>query len=152
MPRHIRMTTVNVTEAIRRTFTTDSPERLNAEMQLAGLHAALTDTARKRTEKERVAAEAGAEAQIAIGEEQLAAVKLLRFAARFSHAIAVEKNWLLPFQNENGDVILENPMTTRDQRVAARQFHSQLHQNAIESGNEDSGANDEDMFGHPEGE
>ena len=80
-----------------------------------------------------------------------AATSLVSF---FSHVgdmndlVATEPNWLPPFVNKDGHLILETPFTQRDQRLAMRAAHKQMTQ-AAQDPNDDR--IDPDLFGE-EGE
>ena len=125
--RSIRITKVDLSDLVRQAGG-DTNELETLFMNLEGF-------AKIRNEKQRIAAETAADAQIAAAQEQQAAVKLLRFGSEYSNLMATESNWMRPFRDKDGNIVLENPFTLRDARVAARAAHKSIAQQA--QGDED---------------
>jgi hypothetical protein len=133
----MRMTQVDLTEELKHSTASST--------ELEEMFYGLEMMSQLRNEAVRAAAEAAAQAQIRVAEERLAMVKFLKFASTFSTLVATEENWLRPFKNKENHIILENPFTIRDQRLAARSLHSDIHRRA-----EDSNIDMDDAFGDDE--
>lgn len=120
----IQLTTVNLSQLIR---DAQSEEDLN---KLETLFYQLKARAQDKIQKERLAAKAAAEAQIAQAQEGLALVEFLTFGANYSDLMSTESRWMLPRRNQQGDVTISNPFTARDMHLAAKLAHKQLAQQA----------------------
>jgi hypothetical protein len=83
-------------------------------------------------EKARIAASHQADAQIASAQATKALADFLSLAGSHSNLVATEISWLPPYRNNEGDIVIECPMTMREQRAAVRVAKSQMNRQADE--------------------
>ena len=138
----LRMTTVNISELVK------GNEELQSQLwnDYTGLQVASRDLTAAINEL-RLAA---AKVSIAQGTRDIHMSQFMTTAAKVSDKVAMEPNWLPPFTNKEGDLVLESPFTQRDQRVAARVAHHNLNRAASQAA-EDIG-DDNEMFDGGEGD
>ncbi len=82
---------------------------------------------RLAVEKARIAASHQADAQIAQAQATKAMSDFLSLAGTYSNLVASEVNWLPPYRNSEGEIVIECPMTMREQRAAVHVVKSQMN-------------------------
>lgn len=124
MPRRIfRITKVNLTKGLSQ----EDKEQIELKfMEVEGFR-------KLAVEKARIAASYQADAQIASAQAAKALADFLTLAGNHSNLVATEIHWLPPYRNSEGDLIIECPMTMREQRVAIRAAKSQMNKEVDES-------------------
>ena len=123
MPKPMRMTTVDLTKELGN----DADAQMSLENRYMEFEALQTQAVEAR----RDAAVAMAEATIAEQRAAQSFVKFLRFAGDHADIVKREAIWLPPFRSK-GAIVLQSPMTRRDQRVAANLMHTELSERASE--------------------
>jgi len=129
MATRTRMTKVKLSELVQ-----EDPE---ARQRLENLFMNLQGFQKIYVEKRRFEQLAQCGAEVAKAQMIQAFMSMLTFAGEYSNMVATEANWLPPFRDAEGQIVLESPFTMRDQRVAARAMHSQMSKQAAESGGDD---------------
>jgi len=71
-------------------------------------------------------------ASIAAAQATLKLLDFLKLAADIDSRVSTEAYWFPPYRNSNGEIILECPVTQRDQRTAMRVVRAMLHEQAKE--------------------
>ena len=124
MQKPLRMTTVDLTQRIG--------NDVDGQMALENRYLEFEALQTSAVEARRVAAEAMADATIAEQRAAQSFVKFLRFAGEHADIVKREAIWLPPFRNAKSAIVLQSPMTRRDQRVAANLMHTELSERANE--------------------
>lgn len=106
------------------------------KMSLMNKYTALNVYRGEAVKAQREAARAQAQADIAISKVTLAINDFMAFAGELSDKVAMEPNWLPPFVNDQGEIILETPFSERNNRIAARAASSSLSRQVEASGDD----------------
>ncbi len=118
--RVFRTTKVNLSELFR-----DDPDVLE-KVEMAYID--FENHRRKAVEDARLAASAKADADISSAQVLKSQMDFLTLVTRHEPEpkVATEAGWLPPYRNSSGQIILECPVTMRDQRILSRAVKAQV--------------------------